>query len=75
MLKALRSCSELKTAAFCTQTGSYFFGFLEAVGATASGFFWSPKVLVSGQILKAGHFLQPTAMAMGQMVMGRPRGW
>jgi hypothetical protein len=29
----------------------------------------SPSTDLTGQILKTGHFLQPTAMAMGQMVM------
>ena len=32
----------------------------------------SPITPLSGQILNAGHFLQPTAMAMGQMVMAIP---
>jgi len=32
----------------------------------------SPRRRLAGQILNAGHFLQPTAMAIGQMVMGIP---
>ena len=27
---------------------------------------------LSGQILKAGHFLQPATMAIGQIVIGNP---
>jgi len=34
---------------------------------------WSPSVDFAGQTLKTGHFLQPTAMATGQSVMGTPR--
>ena len=30
---------------------------------------WSPSTVVSGQNLNAEHFLHPTAMAMGQIVM------
>ena len=32
----------------------------------------SPRTPLSGQILKAGHFLQPATMAIGQMVMVIP---
>jgi hypothetical protein len=32
----------------------------------------SPRRRLAGQILNAGHFLQPTAMAIGQMVMAIP---
>jgi hypothetical protein len=31
----------------------------------------SPSTDLTGQILKRGHFLQPTAMAIGQIVMVR----
>jgi len=31
---------------------------------------WSPRTRVNGQTENAGHFLQPTAIAIGQMVMG-----
>ena len=34
---------------------------------------WSPSVDLAGQTLNTGHFLQPTAMATGQSVMGTPR--
>jgi hypothetical protein len=37
-------------------------GFVATLGA-------SPMTDLTGQILKMGHFWQPTAMAMGQMVM------
>jgi hypothetical protein len=40
-------------------------------GAAALGI--SPSVVLTGQILNIGHFWQPTAMAMGQMVMANPR--
>jgi hypothetical protein len=33
----------------------------------------SPSVDLTGQILNIGHFWQPTAMAIGQMVMAKPR--
>ena len=29
---------------------------------------WSPSTVLSGQILNAGHFWQPTTMAIGQTV-------
>jgi len=35
----------------------------------SSVFFWSPKMDFAGQILKAGHFWQPTATAIGHKVM------
>ena len=42
-------------------------------GAFGSGVFgWSPIKRLSGQILNAGHFWQPTTMAIGQIVMGIP---
>jgi hypothetical protein len=31
--------------------------------------FWSPITVFNGQTENAGHFLQPTAMAMGQSTM------
>ena len=34
---------------------------------------WSPSVDFAGQTLNTGHFLQPTAMATGQSVIGTPR--
>jgi hypothetical protein len=40
------------------------------IGVGAGGL--SPIIPLSGQILKAGHFLQPTTMAIGQIVMGIP---
>ena len=33
---------------------------------------WSPSVDFAGQTLNTGHFLQPTAIATGQSVMGTP---
>lgn len=49
--------------------------FTSGVGAGAGGM--SPISPLAGQILKAGHFLQPTARAIGQRVMGIPvdRDW
>ena len=32
-------------------------------------FFWSPRMVLTGQILNSGHFSQPTANATGQIVM------
>ena len=50
-------------------------------GAGFSSSFWSPMTDLTGQNEKIGHFLQPTARAMGQRVMRellgsgtRPRG-
>jgi hypothetical protein len=43
-----------------------------ACGAGAGAAGMSPITPLSGQILKTGHFLQPTAMAIGQRVMGIP---
>ena len=44
---------------------------LLAGGSAASADFggWSPRIRVAGQIANTGHFLQPTAMAMGHTVM------
>ena len=51
-----------------------FAGRLAAAGAelaffSSSAGFWSPMILVAGQILNIGHFLQPTAIATGQMTI------
>jgi len=37
--------------------------------STSSSFCWSPRTVVSGQNLNAGHFSQPTATARGQIIM------
>jgi hypothetical protein len=42
---------------------------LAAAGLAAAALGASPSKVFTGQILKAGHFWQPTARAMGQMVM------
>lgn len=42
-----------------------------AAGLAGGAFGTSPKIDLAGQILKTGHFWQPTAMAMGQIVMAR----
>jgi hypothetical protein len=44
------------------------FGAILADGGAALG--TSPITLLTGQILKTGHFWQPMARAMGQSVMG-----
>jgi hypothetical protein len=41
-------------------------------GFTAVAFGTSPIIDFTGQILKIGHFLQPTAIAIGQIVMRVP---
>jgi hypothetical protein len=38
-------------------------------GGMSAAFGTSPRTVVRGQILKAGHFSQPTARAMGQRVI------
>ena len=43
-----------------------------ACGAGAGAAGMSPIKPLTGQILKMGHFLQPTAMAIGQRVMAIP---
>jgi len=43
---------------------------ISGVGTGASGM--SPRRRLTGQILNAGHFLQPTAMAIGQIVTWSP---
>jgi hypothetical protein len=54
----------------------YFFGCDEAFGLAPASFAagaaappWSPITLFNGQMPNAGHFLQPTAIAMGHSVM------
>jgi len=54
----------------------YFFEDDDALALPAASFGegadalpWSPITLFNGQTPKAGHFLQPTAIAMGQSVM------
>jgi hypothetical protein len=42
---------------------------LSAALGFSTGGVKSPKEVLSGQIENAGHFLQPTAIAMGQRVM------
>jgi hypothetical protein len=53
--------------------GDFFAGLADFVGLTTTGagpvLGASPKADLSGQILKAGHFWQPTAMAIGQIFM------
>jgi len=44
-------------------------GFASGAGAGAGAGGASPISPLAGQILKAGHFLQPTARAIGQRVM------
>jgi hypothetical protein len=55
---------------------AYFFAFLRAgaglrtvTGFSSWAFGASPMSVLTGQILKAGHFWHPTARAMGQSVM------
>ncbi|WP_461502287.1 hypothetical protein [Rhodoferax sp.] len=43
-----------------------------AAGLTSGALGMSPSDVLTGQILKTGHFLQPTAMAMGQIVIFIP---
>jgi hypothetical protein len=43
-----------------------------AAGLTPNALGMSPSEVLSGQILKTGHFLQPTAMAMGHIVISIP---
>jgi len=58
----------------------YCFFFLAAArgfaagGVSAGAGGWSPSIVLSGQILKAGHFWQPATMAIGQMVIEIPPG-
>lgn len=42
----------------------------EAAGLTSVALGASPSKVLTGQILNSGHFLQPTAMAMGQIFIG-----
>jgi hypothetical protein len=45
-------------------------GFVSGCACAAGGL--SPSTPLSGQILKAGHLLQPATTAIGQIVMGIP---
>ncbi len=53
---------------------AYFFAladdFAGASAAVGPAFGWSPRTVLRGQTLKAGHFSQPATMAIGQSVMG-----
>jgi hypothetical protein len=54
-------------------TAAYFFDLDVALSGFGLdvGFAWSPKTFFRGQILKAGHFLQPATTAIGQSVISR----
>jgi hypothetical protein len=55
------------------RTGYFFF--LDGGGAGGgSTFGWSPSTVFKGQMLNAGHFLQPATTAMGQTVMAFSSG-
>ena len=61
----------------CTVTGfAVYFRSASVFDSLAGGSplgLWSPSVDFAGQTLNTGHFLQPTAMATGQSVIGTPR--
>ena len=60
---------------FCLlrEAGEFFAGLADLTGLATTGAGLaggaSPSADLSGQILKAGHFWQPTAIAMGQIFM------
>ena len=69
-LVGARERNEFSLAGF-----SYFFffapvaAFFSDLDSGSAGVFWSPRTVVSGQTLKAGHFSQPATIAIGQMTM------
>jgi hypothetical protein len=62
----LRLLVDLTAALRAGLAADFAAGFTTALTSTLGT---SPMTDLTGQILKMGHFWQPTAMAMGQMVM------